>query len=62
MLKAKIRPSRINKSLLRELEKDDDLRPVYGKVNTQLYKKLKKHLAEVDMQLCEWLKEKIEEI
>lgn len=62
MLKAKVRPSRINKSLLKELEKDDNLRPIYAKINSKLYKKLKKHLAEVEIQLCQWIEEKVKEI
>ncbi len=62
ILKAKKRTGRISPALLREIEKDDNKKAIYAKVSAKLYKKLKRELMDREIEMQEWIEEKISEI
>lgn len=54
--------SKIDPSILKALEKDHNKKAVYAKISAKSYKKLKRELMDREMELREWIEEKISEI
>jgi hypothetical protein len=64
MLKAKSKTnqSKNKQAALRDVVKDDNMRGLFARIPSKLFKKLHLHLCENEQSYCDWLKKQINDI